>query len=394
MGVATLRPPVGDSAPPQAREEAAASERLRRVLERVGAGVLLVGSDGRVRFANEKALDLLDSSRARVLGRGLTETWGPVVREDGRPFLPEDHPALVAVQTKQSVSEVIMGVHRSSAEDPSTEDPAWLSVSAEVQLDSKGDLEHVVCTLNDITDRKCLEEQLQHAQKLETVGRLAGGVAHDYNNLLTVITGHLHVLAEEADGTPQGQNARVALSAAHRSAALTKRLLAFVRHQVIEPRNVDVNARLRSLADLMDAVLDEEIELEVSLSNDAGNVRIDPTQLEQVVLNLVLNARDSLEEGGRIALSTRHEVRPADGGPRDFVCIEVSDDGAGISEEHQARIFEPFFTTKPEERGTGLGLSTVRSIIEKSEGTIEMKSRVGNGTSFFVYLPWQPHGFS
>jgi PAS domain S-box-containing protein len=246
----------------------------------------------------------------------------------------------------------------------------------------------------DITDRRQLEEQLRQAQKMDAVGRLAGGVAHDFNNLLMVIHGYTEVLLEQLEkGGDMHQKVQSIQQAADRAAALTRQLLAFSRKQFLELKVVDVNSVIEDMERLLRPLIGENIELVTRLSTEAGHTRADAGQLEQVIMNLVVNAKDAMPEGGKLTVQSRdvtvrqefHEPRFIQ--PGRYAVISVSDTGHGMDKETQSRIFEPFFTTKEKGKGTGLGLSTVYGIVKQSNGYVFAESEPGAGTTFFVYLP-------
>ena len=246
----------------------------------------------------------------------------------------------------------------------------------------------------DITERRQLEEQFRQAQKMEAVGRLAGGVAHDFNNLLMVINGYTEVLLEQLEpASEMHQKVQSIQQAADRAATLTRQLLAFSRKQVLELKVVDVNAVIGDMERLLRPLIGENIELLTRLSTEAGRTRADAGQLEQVIMNLVVNAKDSMPEGGKITIqSSNVTVRPNLGEhrfiqPGRYSVISVADTGQGMDKETQSRIFEPFFTTKEKGKGTGLGLSTVYGIVKQSNGYVFAESQIGAGTTFYVYLP-------
>jgi two-component system cell cycle sensor histidine kinase/response regulator CckA len=249
----------------------------------------------------------------------------------------------------------------------------------------------------DVTARRELESQLLHAQKMESVGRLAGGIAHDFNNLLTAITGHGDLLAHGLSPDDPGQADVAAINAAaSRAAALTRQLLAYGRQSLLRPAPVDLNAVVSDIEPMIRRLIGEDIELRTSFAPDLGWVQADAGQLDQVILNLVVNARDAMPDGGTITLSTANaELDEAYAADRPglragrYVTVSVSDTGIGIDPVIRTRIFEPYFTTKDRERGTGLGLATVLGIVEQSGGQIEVSSEVGQGTTFLVHLPRQ-----
>ncbi len=243
----------------------------------------------------------------------------------------------------------------------------------------------VVCyegTLTDITDRKSLEEKLRHAQKMEAVGRLAGGIAHDFNNLLTVISGYSGLVKNRLGAAdPSYPHVLEIEKAATRATLLVRQLLAFSRRQILQPVSLDLNELIREMEDMLRRLIGEHILLNVRYGTPLGSVRADPTQIQQIVMNLAVNARDAMPDGGELTISTQ-----LNGGE---VLFRVSDNGTGMDETTRAHVFEPFFTTKDVDKGTGLGLSTVHGIVEQSGGRISIESELGRGTAISIWLPCQ-----
>ncbi|MEK7315717.1 MAG: PAS domain S-box protein [Candidatus Eisenbacteria bacterium] len=244
----------------------------------------------------------------------------------------------------------------------------------------------------DVTERVKLEDQLRHAQKMEAIGRLAGGVAHDFNNILTAVIGYSDLLLSRLG--PNDSNRRAVeeiRKGGDRAAGLTRQLLAFGRRSAAQPRLVDVNAALGELQPMLRRLVGEDVSFELSLATTPGSVRIDPTHFEQIIVNLAVNARDALPEGGSIRIDTGMVTRPdialVGAGTRRYVQIQFTDTGIGMPPEVLGHIFEPFFTTKEAGRGTGLGLATVYGIVRQHHGTIEVRSEVGRGTTFEILLP-------
>ena len=246
----------------------------------------------------------------------------------------------------------------------------------------------------DVTERLQLEEQLRNAQQLEAVGRLAGGIAHDFNNILSIIMGHGELLLATANLDADGRNGVDQIRrAADRAASLTQQLLAFSRKQVLQPRVLDLNETVSSVQKMLTRVIGEDIELIANLSASPMTVRADPGQLEQVLMNLAVNARDAMPQGGKITMETSQvtiepeEARDPDLPPGRYVVLRVTDTGLGMDQVTLSHVFEPFFTTKPMGKGTGLGLATVYGIVKQSGGSIQVESEADRGTGFRIYLP-------
>ena len=248
--------------------------------------------------------------------------------------------------------------------------------------------------VEDITERRSLEEQVRRSQRMEAVGRLACGVAHDFNNMLGVILGHCQSLLERLPvGNPEWQSVQQIKTASTRSAELTRQLLAFSRQQILLPRVLDLNVAVAELSSMMGRLIGDDVELVIHPGNGLGYVKADPGQIGQVVINLVVNARDAMPHGGRIVITTENVI--LDGPPAEnfsmmagpYVMLSVTDNGCGIEAETLSHIFEPFFTTKKQGQGTGLGLAMVYGIVKQSGGYIVAESQPGRGTTFKIYLP-------
>ncbi len=273
--------------------------------------------------------------------------------------------------------------------------PVPVRLSGRAVLDERGALEGCEIIAEDASEHWHLEEQLRRAQKMEAVGRLAGGVAHDFNNLLTIVMGYSDLLLERL-GATDAMRAYVEeiKKAGERAASLTRQLLAFGRRQVLAPQTLDLNTVVTNVDKMLRRLIGENIQLGTVLEPELGWVKADPGQIEQVILNLALNARDAMPQGGQLTLETANvELNQGDTRtrvsvlPGRYVMLAVSDSGVGMDAETQAHIFEPFFTTKEEGKGTGLGLATVYGIVKQSGGHIWLYSEPNHGTSFKIYLP-------
>lgn len=276
---------------------------------------------------------------------------------------------------------------------------AWVDVSVlaqAVEREDDGRPTFVVGVLHDLTEHRRLEEQFRQSQKLEAVGRLAGGIAHDFNNLLTVILNFGELVAESLEpSTTAHEDVASILHAAQRAAALTSQLLAFSRRQPISPKVVVIDQIISDVERILRRVVGEDVDIVTHAPEDLWAVRVDPASLEQVILNLAVNARDAMPSGGRLTIETRNEViddtygrtRGLDIAPGEYVLMAVSDTGEGMDEATRQRVFEPFFTTKEVGRGTGLGLSTCFGIVTQAKGYIEVESTLRVGTTFRIHLP-------
>jgi PAS domain S-box-containing protein len=315
-------------------------------------------------------------------------------------FLKTIHPA-----DRKSIAEALSEAHKSKTDvngiyrtvwpDGSVH---WIHGHGRFSYDDRGVPTRGTGVTIDITERRLLEEQYLQSQKMEAVGQLAGGVAHDFNNLLTVILGYVELMAPSfAVGDKRQNDIDQIRKAATRATYLTRQLLAFSRRQILQPTILDVNALVTDLASLLRRLIGEDVELNLSLAAGTGRIKADSGQIEQVVMNLAINACDAMPGGGRLTIETanvdaneeffrRHAVRN-ETGDRHFVQLVVSDTGTGMDAETQRRIFEPFFTTKPQGKGTGLGLATVYGIVKQSGGWIWVYSEPGEGATFKVYLP-------
>jgi PAS domain S-box-containing protein len=362
-------------------------EKYHLVIEHANQGILIV-QNGMVKFSNPKMSEILGYSREELCSNPFTQFIHP----DDKEMAVEDH-------LKRLQGEELPHIHTVKALDKNGS-IKWLEVN--VALINWEGKPATLNFLTDITERKraeeemnALQEQFRHSQKMETIACLAGGIAHDFNNLLTIIKGYsqlsLHELKED---NPLRGNIEEIKKASEKAADLTHQLLSFSRSQMMEMRVIDLNNIVRNLDKMLHRVIGEDVELINFLADDLERVKADPGQIEQVIMNLTVNAKDAMPSGGKLAIETANveldEVyaRSHIGvKPGRYVMLLVSDTGMGMAREVKKKIFEPFFTTKEKDKGTGLGLSTVYGIVKQSGGDIWVYSEPGYGTTFKIYLP-------
>jgi PAS domain S-box-containing protein len=364
------------------------SEAYQILFETMAQGVVWQDAAGRITSANPAAERILGLTLAQMQGRTSLDPRWRTVRENGAPLAGHDHPSMRALRTGEPVLNEILGVY-----NPAEDALRWLLVSATpIAQDGAPGPQAVFTTFDDVTalrnkDRElaALEAQLRQAQKMEAVGQLAGGVAHDFNNVLTAIIGcGRAALAAIGPGHAARDDVVQILAAAERASRLTRDLLAFGRREVLTRGPVSVNAVVESAAKLLARALGENVRIALRLAEADTTVDGDAGLLEQVLVNLATNARDAMPAGGALEIAT--EVCPA-GGPPARVRLVVKDHGVGMDGPTLQRAFEPFFTTKAPGEGTGLGLAMVYGIVEQHGGTITVESVVGRGTTFFIDLP-------
>lgn len=352
---------------------------LHKLFEEAPEGIVLVDENDRVLRVNSEFERMFGYARSEVMGRAVNELIVP----EGR------HEEAISLTHK-----VLEGQKVETEAVRRRKDGTLLDVSilaTPVELD---DERRAYGIYRDITRHKELQAQLLHSQRLEAVGQLAGGISHDFNNILTVILGQTQSLLDRLEDEKLKEDVVEIERAASRAAQLTGQLLTFSRRDVVSPRPVDLDDLILDLRDFLDRTLGEPVELVTELQEELPPVVADPGQLQQVIVNLVVNARDAMPEGGSIVVRTSIESGDGRGGARggplaegDRVLLEVEDTGHGMSPEEAARVFEPFFTTKGPGEGTGLGMSIVYGIVERAGGTIDLETAPAQGTTFRIRLP-------
>lgn len=368
------------------RKQAEEDLRLRdRAIQAVSEGILIIDPvqpDAPIIFASPSFEKITGYSAAEALGRNCRFLQGPDSDKNSAVQLEE------AIHSGRRCSVEILNYRKDGT-------PFWNAMSISPIRNDRGELTHFVVVQADVTARRSLEEQARQSQKMEAIGSLAGGVAHDFNNLLTVINGYCELIpAQLPDESPVRGLVREIGQAGERAASLTRQLLAFSRKQVLEPKVLNLNAVVTDTARMLKRLIGEDIDLATALNPTVGVVKADPGQIEQVLINLAVNARDAMHQGGKLTIETANaELDEAytqafpDLRPGSYVMLTLSDTGVGMDEQTKSRIFEPFFTTKGVGQGTGLGLATVFGIVKQSGGHVAVSSEPGHGATFKVYLP-------
>jgi len=364
----------------------AAEARYRTLVERLPAITYIaeLGASGPWHYVSPQIGTMLGFSPTEWLADPMN--WMNHIYPEDRDI------ALAAEKLFQETHELFQAEYRMCARDGRL---LWFRDEGVLLQQTEGQGLLMQGVMYDITERKRLEDQLRHSQKMEAVGQLAGGVAHDFNNLLMLIQAHNENLRDRlAASDPARKDALEIENAVTRAASLTSQLLAFSRKQVLRPKVLDLNVVLADVAKMLDRLIGKDIELRVVPGPSLGQVKADPGQMEQVILNLAVNSRDAMPLGGTLTIETRdveldeNDSRRHQGAPAGkYVMLAVSDTGDGMDTETQARIFEPFFTTKAPGKGTGLGLATVYGVVKHSDGWIWVDSVPGRGTTFKIYLP-------
>jgi len=360
---------------------------LAATLGSIGDGVIATDERGRVRFLNALAERLTGWTQADAIGRDVGEVF-QIVDEASRQ--PVKNPALDALEREEPTAPApdTVLIDKAGLERP-------IDDSAAPIRDENGKVSGAVLVFRDITERRHLEGHLRQAQKMEAVGRLAGGIAHDFNNIMTIITGYSDVLLAEGQlASDHHDMVQQIHDAGKRAAALTQQIMAFSRKQMLVPCVLNLNAVVRDMGAMVKRLIGSDIEFATETAPDLCQVKADPTQIGQVVLNLASNARDAMPKGGWLVIATANAEldetvnrRHPDVKPGRYAVLSVADTGGGMSEDVLAQVFEPFFTTKGVGQGTGLGLATVYGIVKQSGGHVEASSKLGEGTTFRVYLP-------
>ncbi len=350
-----------------------ADRPYRTLVEQMQEGAVTLSLDGFVLYGNERLGEILHRPLEKVVAHDFGEFIASAERERFRRFLAD------------SAEEAVRSEFSLLADDGQVV-PAYLSFRA-LTLDSSE--EPIICgVVTDLSERRLLEARLSQAQKMEAVGQLTGGLAHDFNNLLQGIKGSLDLIARRPDSEKVVRWTEAGLKAADRGAKLTAQLLAFSRSQKLELQPLRINSVIRDMTDLLVRTIGTTVRIKLNLEPSEQHVLSDPTQLELAILNLALNARDAMPTGGSLNITTQHHPQPVEGAPLGVMQVCVADTGVGMSEEVRSKAFNAFFSTKGIGAGTGLGLAQVQSIVEQSNGWVQLVSAPGAGTQVFLTLPY------
>jgi PAS domain S-box-containing protein len=360
-------------------EQQAQLQEQAELLDLANDGIFTVDQSGLVRFWNRGAESLYGYSSSEAQGRSIHELLSTVFPRPLSEIEATLHSTGVwlgeLIHTRKNRSRITVMSRWALRRDRNGQPCGWLEINT------------------DITAQRRMEDQLRQAQRMEAIGRLAGGISHDFNNLLTVINGYAELALEEAPEAGR-ETVRQIGEAGRRASELTRGLLAFSRHQIVRPTTCDLNAAVRGIEKMLQRLVGEHIHLTSSLAAGLWPIEADSSQLDQILVNLAANARDAMPEGGKIVIETTNITLDETYcfsrlgvSPGDYVILAVSDTGKGMDKETQGHIFEPFFTTKPEGQGTGLGLATVYGIVQQCGGSISVYSEPGCGTTFKIYLP-------
>jgi PAS domain S-box-containing protein len=363
-------------------------QKLFRSLEQSYSSVILTDQEGMIEYVNPYFTHVTGYGQDEILGKNLRVLFPQMMNEVEFTALWE-----MVKSGKEWKSEVLNRKKNGT--------PSWELISISPIKNEQNQISDFLVIKDDITEIKELQLQLSHAQKMESIGTLAGGIAHDFNNLLTVINGHAEIcLMKLGDKNPSHRDIVSILQAGKKAEKLTKQLLAFSRKQIYEPRIININQVIQSLDQIIRRLIGEDIQIQITLAEAPSKIKADPIQIEQIMLNLIVNARDAINfktefasekkitiETGMVYLDSDYVTEHAGSKEGAHVVLSISDNGIGMTDDIKAKIFEPFFTTKASGKGTGLGLATVYGIVKQNQGSIYVYSEPNTGTTFKIYWP-------
>lgn len=360
------------------------------LLNHITTAVVVHAPDTRILYCNPAAATILGLSVEQMQGKEAIDPAWHFEREDGTPMPLADYPINRVLSSGKALVDYVVGAHI-----PGRPQITWVLVNAYPEFTAAGAIVQVLVTFTDITHLRSLEAQLTQAQKMEAIGRLAGGVAHDFNNILQAINGFTELAEADLDaGHPCRPYLDEVVKAGGRAAKLVNQLLAFSRRQILKPTNLDLNVLVDDFMSMLSRMIGEHIKIDFIPGHHLGTVRADASLIEQIVMNLCVNARDAMPQGGLLTIELENVMLDGEycaqnlwARPGRYVLLTVTDTGTGMESETLEHIFEPFFTTKGVGKGTGLGLSMVYGVVRQHEGMVKAYSEPGKGTSIKVYLP-------
>jgi PAS domain S-box-containing protein len=362
---------------------------ISRIMETSPVGIVVANQAGKITFANHRAEEVLGLAKDAVARGGCSVLEWRMADSEGNPLPGQVQPLKKVLESGQPVQDIHHAIDRSDGRR------TLLSTNATPFFDATGKIDGMVITVEDISERLMLEAQLRQSQKMESVGQLAAGVAHDINNILTVIQGHAGLLLNAVPpGTDATRSVKQISAAAERAASFIRQLLTFSRKQIFRSKILDLNAVLQNLKGMLPRLIGEDIALEIHCQPELPCIQADAGMVEQIVMNLAVNSRDAMPKGGKFVITTSamgiddaYLKQHPEARIGWFVCLTVMDTGCGMEAKVLQRIFEPFFTTKEVGKGTGLGLATVYGVVKQHHGWLEVQSEVGVGTTFRIFLP-------
>ncbi|MBT3193585.1 MAG: response regulator [Verrucomicrobia bacterium] len=360
------------------------------LLENLSAGVVIHAPDTHILYSNPRACELLGLSYDQLLGKQAIDPAWSFVQENGDQLTLEEYPVSLVLASRERLTDYIVGINH-----PDNIERTWVLVNAFPEFIDNDEVRQIVVTFVDITALKKLESQLAQAQKMEAIGQLTGGIAHDFNNILQAINGYAQLAElDTAEKHPARDSLAEIQKAANRAGGMIAQLLAFSRRQILEPSCINLNVVLADLLGMLKHVIGEHIKLDFIPGHRLATVLADQTMIEQILLNLCVNARDAMPQGGHLTVETENVLLDQDyctqniwATPGRYVLTSVTDTGSGIEPEVISRIFDPFFSTKEQGAGTGLGLATVYGAVRQHDGMVRVYSEINKGTTFKIYLP-------
>ncbi|MHC4873190.1 MAG: response regulator [Planctomycetota bacterium] len=365
-------------------------ERYRGLFSNIGAGVVVHAPDASIIYSNQQASDIIGLTDEQMRGREVIDPHWQFIYADGSSVELGEYPVNQVIKSGKPLNNMLLGIVR-----PQQSDHVWVLVNGFPVLDAEGNLKEVIINFVDITERQQMEEQLRQSEKMQAIGQLAGGIAHDFNNQLTVILGYAEILTNKLEDETMREFASYIVSTADHATELTRQLLAFSRKGNNLTMHIDIHDVLREVSSILEHSIDKRIKIKTRFAASPATTFGDPNQLQNAFLNIALNARDAMPEGGELLFETEMvrfdsfyiNSQSCEINPGDYLLINIADTGCGIDKKNLGHVFEPFFTTKEVGEGTGMGLASVYGTVTSHNGAVDVESEPGHGTVFKIYLP-------